>query len=310
LSGGGPWNILSCLDLDTPLDSGDQRQGLFAELSEIARDIWGARELLHQLVLRDIRLRYRQAVMGVAWAFLLPALTILAGTVVRYAIALVSGSSLDAQGVASIAVKAPPWAFFVASVNFATISLTMNIGLVTKIYFPREVLPLAATLVQGADSAVGAAAVALALPFMGVSPSLALLWVPALALLLFCFTAAVALLFSCANLFFRDVKYITQIVLTFGIFFTPVLFEPSFLGDRGAKLIMLNPIAPILEGLRLAVVEGHNLLVPLVTASPRGIATLAWDPWYLAYSAAWSLGGLVTCSLLFHRLQFLFPEYI
>ncbi len=75
-------------------------------------------------------------------------------------------------------------------------------------------------------------------------------------------------MFSCANLFFRDVKYITQVILSFAIFFTPVLFEPSMLGERGARLVMLNPLAPILEGLRLVIVEGHNLLVPLMVGLP------------------------------------------
>jgi ABC-type polysaccharide/polyol phosphate export permease len=241
---------------------------------------------------------------------LLPALTVLAGTIVRYALARVSGADLSTESVANIAVKAPAWAFFVASLNFATISLTTNIGLVTKIYFPREVLPLSATLVQGVDSAVGAAAVALALPFLGVTLSSSLLWLPILVILLLCLTAAAGLLFSCANLFFRDVKYITQVVLTFGIFFTPVLFEPAILGPLGAKLIMLNPLAPILEGLRLAVVAGHNLGVPLMEASLDGAATMAWSPWYLGYSAAWALGGLLISSVLFHRMQFLFPEHI
>jgi ABC-type polysaccharide/polyol phosphate export permease len=141
---------------------------------------------------------------------------------------------------------------------------------------------------------------------MKISP--ASLWVPVLAVLLFVLTVAAGLLLSCANLFFRDVKYLVQVLLTFGIFFTPVFFEPAMLGPVGAKLIMLNPLGPILEGLRLAVVENHNLMIPQVIREAGG-EILTWTPWYLAYSAGWALFGLVASSLLFHRMEFLFAEY-
>ena len=150
-----------------------------------------------------------------------------------------------------IAMKAVPWSFFVGALGFATNSLTGNSNLVTKIYFPREVLPLAATLAQVADSAIGLSALLVAGLFLGVHFGAAALWAPVLVLLI-AFTAGSALVVSCANLFFRDVKYIVQVLLSFGIFFTPVFFEPEMLGPTGARLMMLNPLAPILEGLRLA----------------------------------------------------------
>ena len=111
-------------------------------------------------------------------------------------------------------------------------------------------------------------------------------------------------------MFFRDVKYIVQVLLTFGIFFTPVFFEPAMFGVVGAKLMMLNPLAPLLEGIRLALVEGHNLLRPLVIGADSSAQIAAWSPWYLAYSAGWGILGLVGSSLLFHRLEFLFAEYV
>jgi ABC-type polysaccharide/polyol phosphate export permease len=73
---------------------------------------------------------------------------------------------------------------------------------------------------------------------------------------------------------------------------------------------MLNPLAPILEGLRLAVVEHHNLLEPLLATSRKGVTFVVWYPWYLAYTAAWAIGGLFASALLFHRLEFVFAEYI
>ncbi len=73
--------------------------------------------------------------------------------------------------------------------------------------------------------------------------------------------------------------------------------------------MMLNPVAPLLEGMRIALVEGHNLLYPLVELSHSGVEVVAWSPWYLLYSAGWAMFGLLGSSLMFHRLEFLFAEY-
>ena len=288
-----------------------ERTGIIGTLREVARESWDYRQLTYQLALRDVRIRYKQAVMGFAWAILMPALIVLAGALVRYAMAYVSGSDVEGAQIAGMAVKAVPWAFFVGAIGFATTSLTGNAQLVGKVYFPREALPLAAVLAQSFDSTVGTAALLIALPLMGVAYTFgAVLWTPAIALMLFAFTLGAALLLGCANLFFRDVKYIVQVLLTFGIFFTPVFFEPVMFGPLGAQLMMINPLAPMLEGLRLAVVEGHDLLEPLTQLSGRGVEVVAWHPAYLAYAAAMSAGSLVTGALVFHRFEFVFAEYV
>jgi lipopolysaccharide transport system permease protein len=279
-------------------------------LIQIVRDLWHYRELLLQLTLRDIRLRYKQAVMGFGWAIFMPLLVVLSGLVVRLAMASYAETSLRASDVANLAVKGLAWAFVVGAVSFATSSLVANIVLVTKVYFPRVVLPLSATLAQAFDSGIGAAALAVILLFLGVPVTTALLWVPLVALLLVLFCAATGLFLSCVNLFYRDVKYIVQVALTFGIFFTPVLFEPAMFGARGARLLFLNPLTPLLEGLRLAVVSGHNLWRPIYELSTRGETVLVWTPWYLAYSAAWAVFGLILAAILFHRVEPQFAEYV
>ena len=276
-----------------------------ADLREAASEFWRFRELLYQLTLRDVRIRYKQAVFGLGWALFMPTIIVLAGCLVRFTVLRMSGEPLRLETIAALSIKALAWAFFVGTINFATTSLTGNLQLVTKVYFPRAVLPLSATLAQCFDTAIGAAVLAVALPFMGVRFSLALLWVPVLLLLLFLFTVASSLFLSCANLFYRDVKYIVQVLLTFGIFFTPVFFEPAMVGPDLARLSMLNPLAPLLEGLRLAIVEGHNLLVPVT--SPAG--ALLWSPTYLAYAATWAIAGLVVSAVIFHRSEFVFAEY-
>ena len=285
----------------------DETPPTYAEdMREAATELWRFREMLYQLTLRDVRIRYKQAVIGFGWALLMPALVVLSGCLVRYAMTRTSGVPLDLAGIASISVKALPWSFFVGTMSFATQSLTGNLQLVSKVYFPRAVLPLAATLGQAFDAAIGALVLVLILPFLDVHLSLALLWVPLLILLLFLLTVAASLFLSCANLFFRDVKYIVQVLLMFGIFFTPVFFDPAMMGRRLAGLIMLNPLSPLLEGLRLAVVQQHDLLVPIV--APDGI--VVWSPLYLAYAALWAVLGLAASAMIFHRSEFVFAEYI
>jgi ABC-type polysaccharide/polyol phosphate export permease len=286
------------------------RTSALADLREIAHDLWSRRDLLYQLVRRDVRIRYKQAVMGFAWAIFMPLLVVFAGFLIRLAMATVTGSTLQGGTVAGLALKSLPWAFFVGAIGFAVNSLTGNMTLVTKVYFPREVLPLSAVGAQAFDTLIGTMGLLLLLPFLGVRPTPALLWVPLLALILVLFTAAASLFLSCANLFFRDVKYIVQVLLTFGIFFTPVLFEPAMLGPTGAQLVMLNPLAPLLEGVRLAVVEGHNLAEPLTQMTRHGVEAIAWEPWYLLYSGAWAVGGLLGSAIMFHRLEFVFAEYV
>ncbi|MGH7629360.1 MAG: ABC transporter permease [Gemmatimonadales bacterium] len=287
----------------------DARPSLAGDVREIVRDIWRYRDLLYQLARRDIRIRYKQALMGFAWALFMPALIVMSGLLVRFAMAYVAGRQVEMGSVAAIAVKAVPWGFFVSAIGFATSSLVANSTLVTKIYFPRELLPLAAVLAAMFDALIGGTVVTLALPFLGVPPSAGLLWAPLIVGLLVLFTIATSLFLSCANLFFRDVKYVVQVLLTFGIFFTPVFFDAAMFGPVAAPLAMLNPLAPLLEGLRLAVVEGHNLLLPLEVVV-RGATVMAWSPWYLAYSALWAIGGLLVSAVVFHRSELLFAEYV
>ena len=269
----------------------------------ILRDLWTSRELFLQLARRDLKLRYRQAVMGFAWALFLPVLTISAGLILRTAVAN-SGGTATPPSLGGIAIKSWAWAFFAGAMNFATISLLSNASLVTKIYFPREVLPLAAIVAQGVDSLIGLATLFLVGHWMGFHWSLELFWVPVLLLLLLLMTTGLAFLFACANLFFRDVKYILQVLLTFGIFFTPVLFEPAMLRQYG-RWMMLNPLSPILEGLRLVLVEHASLLHTI--RAPSG--TLIWSPWALWYAVVVGIASTLIGMVAFRRSAAYFAEY-
>lgn len=286
------------------------RHGPLGDLREVVADIRSFRELMFEFARRDIRIRYKQAVMGFGWAIFMPILIVISGVLIRVAMGQASGAGVGHADIAGIALKAVGWAFFAGAITFGTTVLTSNYNLIAKVYFPREVLPLASILAQSFDTGIGLVALIVLLPFLGVTPHLTLLWVPLLLALLWLFTAAVVIFLSCANLFFRDVKYIVQVVLTFGILFTPVLYEPAMMGPKGALLMWLNPLTPILEGLRLAVVQGHNLLEPLSTVTKQGAVVAAWHPASLLYTAAWALLGLFIAVIIFHRSQPAFAENV
>src|SRR5215510_10241188 len=163
------------------------------------------RDLLYMLARRDITVKYKQSIMGFLWAILMPMLITSAGVVVKAAMAEMNGRSVEMSDVMPVAIKAAPWAFFVASIRFATQSLSGNYNLVTKIAFPRAVFPLSAVASQLFDFAIAASVITLIVVFSGVPATLQLLWVPVLLLLLIAQVAGLALLLSSANLFFRDV---------------------------------------------------------------------------------------------------------
>jgi ABC-type polysaccharide/polyol phosphate export permease len=289
----------------------DARRSILGDFREIAAELRQSRELIYQLTLRDVRIRYKQAVFGFAWAVLIPVAVVCAGLVVRYAVAASAGRPFDRTEIANMAVKSVPWGFFVGSISGATASLLANLNLVTKIYFPREVLPLSTIIGQTFDSSIGAIIVAVLLPFLGVTASVQLLWVPVLIVLFWVFVLAAGLFLSCMNVFFRDVKYLVQVFLMFGIFVTPVILDIAAYGTHISPWMMLNPIAPLLEGLRLSIVEHHNLLeVATAAAQPGNPEWVIWRPWYLAYSAAWAIGGLFFSSLLFHRSERRYAEIV
>jgi len=211
-------------------------------------ELYKYRELLYAIVYRDIRIRYKQSIMGVLWAILMPILIVLSGLVIRYAYAIASGRSLQMSDVGSVAVKSLPWAFFVSSVRFGCNSLSNNPNLVTKVYFPKEIFPIAAVLASLFDFFIACGAMMVLLITIRIGWSIYLFWTPVLIVSLFILVTGINMVVSAASLFFRDVKYIVDVFLTFGIFFTPVFYDIRMLGKNG-KWLFVNPIAPIVDGL-------------------------------------------------------------
>lgn len=260
---------------------------------EELRELHKYRELLYMIAYRDIKVRYKQSIMGFMWAILMPILIVIAGVVVRSAYALASHVPLQTSDIASVAVKSLPWAFLVSSVRFGCNSLiASNQNLVTKIYFPREIFPLAAVIASLFDFLVAAGALAIFLLVIGVGWSYYLVWIPLLLLNMVVLASGIAMVVSAASLFFRDVKYIVEVLVTFGIFFTPVFYDVRMFGDK-AKWLLLNPAAPILEGLSNCIARQQ----------PPDL------PW-LAYSFSFSFVALFGGYIFFKHLEPAFAESI
>ena len=235
-------------------------------MKEELKEFYKYRELLYMIAYRDIRVRYKQSIMGFSWAILMPVLIVMSGVVVRYAYAVASHAPLKTEDIASVAVKSLPWAFLVSSIRFACLSLVNNKELVTKIYFPKEIFPIAATLASFFDFVVasGALIIFLLVIHVGWSPYLA--WVPALLLTMVLLAAGIGMIVAAASLYFRDVKFIVEVLLTFGIFFTPVFYDASMFGDK-AKWLLLNPMSPILDGFGACVARHQSPDLPWLAYS-------------------------------------------
>jgi len=248
--------------------------------------------LFWMITYRDVKVRYKQSLMGFMWAILMPVLVVISGIGVRYAYALAAHALLNKADVASVAVKALPWAFLVSSIRFSCNSLLSNKELVTKIYFPKEIFPLAAVMASLFDLFVASGALLIFLFAIHVGWSMQLMWVPLLLGTIVVFACGIGMIVSAAGLFFRDVKYIVEVLLTFGIFFTPVFYDTRMFGDK-AKWLLLNPVAPILECLSACVTRQQPP-----------------DPLWIAYSLGFGMAALVGGYLFFKRLEPAFAENI
>lgn len=255
-------------------------------------ELYRYRDLLYVIVRRDITVRYKQSIMGFMWAVLMPVLIVMSGVVVRYAYALASHAPLQKSDIVSVAVKSLPWAFLVSSIRFACLSLINNKELVTKIYFPKEIFPIAAVLACLFDFLVASCALIIFLVVARVGGSPALFWLPVLILTMILLAVGVGMIVSAASLFFRDVKFIVEVFLTFGIFFTPVFYDVGMLGGKG-KWLFLNPISPLLEGFSAVIVRQQSPDLP-----------------WLAYAISCSVASSLCGYLFFKHLEPAFAESI
>lgn len=248
------------------------------------------RELLRSVVSRDIRLRYKQTVMGFGWAIFMPLLNTAVFSVIFMQVATLQ-TPVPYPVFAYCGLWA--WNFFASSLRFSVISLTSNPNLVTKVYFPREIFPFSSVLVCLVDFAVGAIVLVGLMIYYGVAPTAWILFLPVVVIVNVAFTAAVSLILAMANLFYRDVKYLFELVVGVWMFATSVLYPMELVAPRLATVAQLNPMTPIIDGYRAAL-----LGVPLPHPNAFLLAA-ALSFVLLAFAWSW-----------FHKAEFSFAENI
>ena len=213
-------------------------------------------ELLMNLTRREIKGRYSQSLFGAGWAIAQPLATMAVFTLVFARLGQIPSGGAPYPLFAYAALV--PWFFFSNSVNSGTMSLITYRNIVTKTYFPREIVPLAQVSSRRVDFAAAAALYALLMIYYGVAPGIWGLMVPVFFALLVLFTLGVTFATSAANVFYRDVNPVVQISLQLWLYLTPVAYPLAAVPDRYRPFFLLNPLTGIVEGMRSAIVFGRQ----------------------------------------------------
>jgi lipopolysaccharide transport system permease protein len=231
-------------------------------------EVWSARELLYFFVWRDIKIRYKQTAIGVAWAVLQPLLTMLVFSLFFGQLAKMPSHGLPYPVFYYSALL--PWMYFSTSLQNATNTIVEQQRVITKVYFPRLVLPLAAVLSGLLDFAVSFVVFLAMMLYYRIAPGPAILMLPAFVLLAVLTALGVGLWLSALNAIYRDVRYVLPFLVQFWMFASPVAYPSSLVPERWRWLYGLNPMAGVIEGFRWAL-TGHgeppNLLLAASTAA-------------------------------------------
>lgn len=263
---------------------------LAGDAREIVREQYEFRELLYQMSRRDLLLRYKQTLMGFGWAIFMPLVNTAIFWVVFTRVAPVDAAMPYAVFAYCGLLT---WNFSASSFRFSVTSLTANANLVTKVYFPREIFPISAVLVSLVDFAVGATVLVVLMAYYQIVPTAAIAALPWVLAVHVMFTLAVSLLLAMANLFYRDVKYLFELILTMWMFLSAVLYPVEQVGGVMGRVMMLNPMTQIIEGYRDVLLRGQ---VP--------------DPMSFLATTAVSVVCLATAWMVFHRAEYEFAESV
>ncbi|AXI76658.1 ABC transporter permease [Peterkaempfera bronchialis] len=223
--------------------------------AQVARELWASRELVRALAERDLRARYKQAVLGFAWAVLTPlALCAIFTLVFHRAVKIETGSAPYALFAY---VGLIVWQFFSNTMNQGALSLANNLSLLNKVYCPREVFPLATMLVASVDMLIGVGVLGVLFLAFWVPPAATAAWVLPLLLIQFAFTYGVALILSVAVVYLRDVRHLLPIITQMGVFATPVAYPLAQIPHRLQEVYVgFNPLGAVIEGYRGALLYG------------------------------------------------------
>ncbi len=224
------------------------------------RDLWIYRELVFFMIWRDIKVRYKQTLLGAAWALIQPILTMLVFNFIFGQVAKVPTEGIPYPIFSYTALL--PWGLFTAALNNASRSLTSNQNMITKIYFPRLVLPLASVFGGLVDFAIAFLILIAMLIYYRVTPTAAVWSLPLFLLLAIVTALGVALWLSAINVQYRDVNYVLPFLTQFWLFLTPVAYSAKVISAKWQLVYSLNPMAGVVNGFRWALLgtnTGPNL---------------------------------------------------
>jgi lipopolysaccharide transport system permease protein len=255
------------------------------------RELWAYRELLYFLMWRDVKVRYKQAALGLAWVVMQPLLTTLIFTVFLGMLARVPSSD-GVPYLLFVYVGLLPWTFFSSAVMNSSGSLVSSAHLITKVYFPRAVIPAAAVGGRLVDFAVSAVILAGLLVYYRVEPTAALLLLPVLLALTALLALACGMIASALNVKYRDVGVATPVVVQLWMYVSPVLYPSRLVPEKWRWAYALNPLVGIVENFRAAIFGGP------------------FDWYALSISAAYAVALFVCASFLFRRVEREFADVI
>jgi len=254
-------------------------------------ELWEYRELLYFLVWRDVKVRYKQTALGAAWAIIQPFCTMVVFSLFFGKLAKMPSDGVPYPIFTFAALV--PWTFFANGLSQASNSLVGSANLITKVYFPRLAIPIAAVLAGIIDFVLAFIILIGMMLYYGIVPTINIFWMPLLLALVFVTSLGVSLCFSALNVQFRDVRYIIPFLVQFWLFATPIAYPGSLLSEPWRTLYGLNPMVGAVEGFRWALLGAKTAPGPMVIVSSM-VAFLV----------------LVTGALYFRRMEKTFADIV
>jgi lipopolysaccharide transport system permease protein len=221
-------------------------------------DLWRYRELMYFLAWRDITVRYRQTAIGIVWALLRPALTMLVFIGFRKMAGLPSGGGGPEPILVFAAVL--PWQFFSTALSESSASLIGNTNLISKVYFPRLIIPFASVITSLVDFAITLGLLVALMAWYRYPPSWTIVALPLFTLLAFALSLGLGLFLSALNVEYRDFRYIVPFVVQFGLFVSPIAFRTTDVPKRWRAIMAFNPMTGIIDGFRWVILRGNSPL--------------------------------------------------
>jgi lipopolysaccharide transport system permease protein len=229
------------------------------------RELWSYRELLYFLIWRDIKVRYKQTVLGAAWAIIQPLFTMVIFSLFFGRLAKIPSDSVPYPIFAYAALV--PWTFFANGLSYSSTSLVTGSNLLKKIYFPRLALPISTVLSGVVDFVLAFAVLLLMMLYYGIVPTANVLWLPFFLFLALITSLGVSLWFSAMHVQFRDVQYAIPFLVQAWLFATPIAYPSSLLPEPWRTIYGINPMVGVVEGFRWALLGTETAPGPVVLVS-------------------------------------------